>query len=74
MLQNAAPAPRKLFWRYKANWQRTVRDGDFKYLKILDNIFLFNVVDDPMDRANLKTMERCNAAGGRGKQHPRLLR
>jgi arylsulfatase A-like enzyme len=54
LLQNAAPAPRKLFWRYKANWQRAVRDGDFKYLKIRDNTFLFNVVDDPMERANLK--------------------
>ena len=46
--------PRKLFWRYKANGQRVVRDGDFKFLKILDNTFLFNVVDDPMERANLK--------------------
>ena len=25
-----------------------------KYLKILDNTFLFNVVEDPMERANLK--------------------
>jgi len=31
-----------------------VRDGDYKYLKILDNTFLFNVIDDPMERANLK--------------------
>ena len=52
--QNAAPVPRKLFWRYKANAQRAARDGDFKYLKILDNTFLFNVVEDPMERANLK--------------------
>jgi arylsulfatase A-like enzyme len=54
LAQNAAPVPRKLFWRYKANAQRAVRDGDFKALKILDNTFLFNVVDDPMERANLK--------------------
>jgi hypothetical protein len=26
-----------------------------KYLKINDNTFLFNVVDDPLERANLKT-------------------
>ena len=51
---NAAPQPRKLFWRYKANAQRAARDGNWKYLKILDNSFLFNVVDDPMERANLK--------------------
>ena len=45
---------RKLFWRYKANAQRATRDGDFKYLKIRDNTFLFNVVEDPRERANLK--------------------
>ena len=31
-----------------------MRDGDFKFLKIQDNTFLFNVADDPMERANLK--------------------
>ena len=58
LMQNAAPVPRKLFWRYKANWQRAVRDGDYKYLKILDNTFLFNVVADPMERANLKARNK----------------
>ena len=56
--QNAAPVERKLFWRYKANAQRAARDGDYKYLKILDNTFLFNVVEDPMERANLKERRR----------------
>jgi arylsulfatase A-like enzyme len=50
----STPVPRTLFWRYKANAQRAVRDGDYKFLKILDNTFLFNVVEDPMERANLK--------------------
>ena len=54
LMSNAAPFPRKLFWRYKANAQRAARDGDYKYLKILDNTFLFNVVEDPLERANLK--------------------
>jgi arylsulfatase A-like enzyme len=54
LTQSTAPVPRKLFWRYKANAQRAARDGDLKYLKILDNTFLFNVVEDPMERANLK--------------------
>ena len=58
LTQNAAPVPRKLFWRYKANAQRAARDGDYKYLKILDNTFLFNVADDPMERANLKARQR----------------
>ena len=51
---NAAPVERKLYWRYKGNAQRAAREGDYKFLKILDNTFLFNVVDDPMERANLK--------------------
>ena len=34
--------------------QTTARIGDYKYLKILDNTFLFNVVEDPLERANLK--------------------
>ena len=58
LTQGAAPVPRKLFWRYKANAQRAARDGDYKYLKILENTFLFNVVDDPMERANLKERRR----------------
>jgi arylsulfatase A-like enzyme len=51
---NRAPIPRTLFWRFKGNAQRAIRDGDWKFLKILDNTFLFNVVDDPMERANMK--------------------
>jgi arylsulfatase A-like enzyme len=58
LTQNAAPVPRKLFWRYKANAQRAARDGDYKFLKILDNTFLFNVVEDPLERANLKDRQR----------------
>ena len=54
MTAKAAPIPRKLFWRYKANHQRAARDGDWKILKINDNSFLFDVVADPMERANLK--------------------
>ena len=84
LTQDTAPVSRKLFWRYKANAQRAVRDGDYKYLKILDNTFLFNVVDDPMERANLKDrrarrvrssrrevarLECDDAAGGRRELH-----
>ena len=31
-----------------------MRDGDMKWLKIKENTFLFNVVADPLERANLK--------------------
>ena len=50
----ASPHPRKLFWRFKAGAQRAMRDGDWKYLRIAGNEFLFDVVKDPRERANLK--------------------
>ena len=50
----ASPHSRKLFWRFKAGEQRAVRDGDWKYLQIAGNEFLFDVVKDPRERANLK--------------------
>jgi arylsulfatase A-like enzyme len=53
--QGAAPVPRKLYWRYRMFAQRSVREGDMKYLRINGEEFLFNVVDDPMERANLRT-------------------
>lgn len=58
LTQNAPAIPRKLFWRYKANAQRAMRDGDYKFLKILENTFLFNVVEDPLERANLKERQK----------------
>lgn len=51
---NAPPVSRTLFWRYKNNGQRAVREGDMKWLLIAGNTFLFNVVADPLERANLK--------------------
>ena len=59
MLTRASnPVPRTLFWRYRSNAQRAICDGDFKYLKIQANTFLFNVVDDPRERANLKHLRK----------------
>jgi len=54
LTQDAAPVARRVYWRYRQNAQQAVRDGDMKFLKINDNTFLFNVVDDPLERANLK--------------------
>ena len=54
---NAAPVPRKLFWRYRYNAQRALRDGDLKYLEIAGNAYLFNVVEDPLEKANRKARE-----------------
>jgi arylsulfatase A-like enzyme len=54
ILAGAAPHPRKLYWRFKAGQQRALREGDWKYLKIAGNEFLFDVVKDPRERGNLK--------------------
>ncbi|MFT4266322.1 MAG: sulfatase-like hydrolase/transferase [Xenophilus sp.] len=55
VLEGRAPVhPRTLYWRYKAQAQRAVRDGDWKYLKINDNEFLFDVAVDARERANLR--------------------
>ena len=48
-----APGERTLFWRYKANAQRAVRSGNWKYLRINGNEFLFDVTVDQRERANL---------------------
>lgn len=54
LLGSAPVRERSLFWRYKANAQRAARIGDHKFLKLRGNTFLFNVVADPLERANLK--------------------
>ena len=48
---------RSLFWRYGFRQQRAHRLGRYKYLKINDNEFLFDVVADPLERGNLKDRE-----------------
>jgi len=53
LLGQAANNERTLLWRYKANAQRAIRAGNWKYLKIGKNEFLFDVVKDQRERANL---------------------
>lgn len=50
----APPRPRKLFWRFRENDQAAVRDGDWKYLRIAGQEFLFDLPRDPRERANRK--------------------
>ncbi len=57
ILGQAPVAQRKLFWRYKSNAQRALRDGDWKYLQINGNEFLFNLAQDARERANLAERE-----------------
>jgi arylsulfatase A-like enzyme len=52
---HGAPLPeRTLFWRYKRLGQQAARRGRFKYLRIGGHSFLFDVVADPLERADLK--------------------
>jgi arylsulfatase A-like enzyme len=45
---------RTLFWRFANHEQRAARHGRLKLLEIAGNAFLFDVVADPMERANLR--------------------
>jgi len=53
-LQGHGLPDRTLYWRFKNHDQKAVRRGRMKYLSIGGNEFLFDVVDDPLERANLK--------------------
>lgn len=45
---------RPLFWRYGARDQKAARLGRYKYLSIDGEEFLFDIIADPLERANLK--------------------
>lgn len=45
---------RTLFWRFHSKDQKAARRGAYKYLSINGNEFLFNVIEDPLERGNLK--------------------
>jgi arylsulfatase A-like enzyme len=44
---------RPLFWRMNHRGQRALRDGDWKYLRVDGHDYLFDVVADERERANL---------------------
>ena len=48
---------RPLFWRMNHRHQRAMRVGDWKYLKVDDNEYLFNLKQDERERANLSARE-----------------
>ena len=68
-LAGAAMPERALFWRFSNHDQRAARRGRHKYLEIAGNAFLFDVVADPMERANLKEREPAAFAALRDEWH-----
>jgi arylsulfatase A-like enzyme len=52
-----ATPDRELFWRMKFRAQRAMRSGDWKYVSIEGNEFLFNLASDARERANFARRE-----------------
>jgi arylsulfatase A-like enzyme len=48
---------RQLYWRFKAAQQAALRDGNWKYLKLDKNEYLFNLAQDERERAELSKRE-----------------
>ncbi len=52
VLSGDAAFDRPLFWRMNHRSQRAMRSGDWKYLKVDDQEYLFNIAFDERERAN----------------------
>jgi arylsulfatase A-like enzyme len=48
---------RELFWRYNAHKQAAARRGQYKFLRMDDTEYLFDIVADPQERGNLKARQ-----------------
>ena len=59
------PFPRTLHWRMNHRGQRALRDGDWKYLRVDGNDYLFNIPADARERANLAPREPARLAAMR---------
>ncbi|WHZ12548.1 MAG: Arylsulfatase [Burkholderiaceae bacterium] len=49
--------PRPLYWRMNHRGQRALRDGDWKYLMVDGNEYLFDIPQDERERANRAKLE-----------------
>ncbi len=56
---------RPMHWRMKHRSQRALRDGDWKYLRVDDNDYLFRLPSDERERANLGPQEPARLAAMR---------
>jgi arylsulfatase A-like enzyme len=53
ILGKAASMQRALYWRFKANDQAAMREGDWKYVKLGGKEHLFNLAQDERERADM---------------------
>ena len=65
-LTGAAPVARTIFWRMKADNQAAVRQGDWKYVRIADHEYLFNLAEDARESANTGPANPAKLAEMRG--------
>jgi arylsulfatase A-like enzyme len=56
------PRERRLFWRLKSNEQAAYREGDWKYLKLGGQEWLFNLAEDERERANRRQAQPARFA------------
>jgi arylsulfatase A-like enzyme len=61
-LAGGAAVSRTLYWRLHGNDQAAVRQGDWKYLKIGNHEYLFNLAADPRERGNLAQRQAATFA------------
>ena len=54
LCEGKPPGQRDLFWRMTHLRQKAVIRGDWKYLQVGENEYLFNLKDDARERANLR--------------------
>lgn len=58
--------PRKLYWRFRRGGQAAMRDADWKYLRMGEQEFLYNVGRDPRERiANVGPQAERTAGFGK---------
>ncbi len=54
LVEGERAVERTLFWRFKTGSQAAVREGDWKYLRIAGQEYVFNLTGDPRERARLQ--------------------
>jgi arylsulfatase A-like enzyme len=58
---------RPMFWRMNHRSQRALREGDWKYLRVDADDYLFNISADARERANRALLEPQRLAGMRAR-------